>query len=258
MYDYYRDGMQVMPSQNQFNPMAAMPEQMYNPMATMPMQNMYNPMTAMPMQNMHNPMATMPMQNMHNPMATMPMQNMHNPMATMPMQNMFPAVEAATEEELENLFPETYKVISPVVENACDKWMGKFGEKCPSNADVQSMVEDIYKKVEPAVEAAIKKSPVAEERQFFGGGRRVLRDFIGALLIASLIRREEPFLFRDLRGFPVFTFDPICLRMVAIPIQSYVPVTLLKKVYHSLLFRTLQICSRKTFPVIAPGSAVKY
>jgi len=188
MYDYYRDGMQVMPSQSQYNPMAAMPEQMYNPMATMPMQNMYNPM------------ATMPMQNMYNPMATMPMQNMYNPMGTMPMQNMYPAVEATNEEELENLFPETYKVISPVVENACDKWMGKFGEKCPSNADVESMVEDIYKKVEPAVEAAIKKSPVPEERQFFGGGRRILRDFIGALLITNLIRRRR----RPFFGFPGF------------------------------------------------------
>ena len=211
MYDYYRDGMQVMPSQNQYNPMTTMPEQTYNPMATMPMQNMYNPMSTMPMQNMHNPMGTMPeqmfnpmptmpTQNMYNPMATMPMQNMHNPMGTMPMQNMYPTFESANEEELENLYPETYKAISPVVENTCDKWMEKFGEKCPSNTEVESMVEDIYKKVEPAVEAAVKKSPNADERQFFGGGRRVLRDFIGALLIGSLIRRRR----RPFFGFPGF------------------------------------------------------
>ena len=209
MYDYCREGMQLMPTQNH-NPMAAMPEQMHNPMATMPMQNI--PMNTMPMQNMpmgtmpmqNMPMGTMPMQNMpmgtmpmqNMPMGTMPMQNM--PMGTMPMQNMYPAVAGATEEELENLYPETYNVIAPVIEDTCDKWMSKFGEKCPSNAEVDSMVEDIYKKVEPAVEAAVKKSPIAEERQFLGGGRRVLRDFIGALLISSLIRRRR----RPFFGYP--------------------------------------------------------
>ena len=171
MYDYCREGMQIMPTQSH-NPMATLPEQMHNPMATMPAQNMYNPMATMPMQNM--------------------------PMGTMPMQNMYPTVAGATEEELENLYPETYNVIAPAIEDTCDKWMGKFGEKCPSNAEVDSMVEDIYKKVEPAVEAAVKKSPVAEERQFFGGGRRVLRDFIGALLISSLIRRRR----RPFFGYP--------------------------------------------------------
>jgi len=204
MYDYCREGMQMMPTQSQFNPMAAMPEHMHNPMATMPSQNMYNPMPTMPMQNMYNPMATMPMQNMYNPMATMPMQNV--PMATMPMQNMYNPMFAASEEELENLYPETYNVIAPAVEDACDKWMSKFGEKCPSNAEYETMVEDIYKKVEPAVEAAIKKSPVAEERQIFGGGRRILRDFIGALLITNLIRRRRrPFFgFPGFGGFPGF------------------------------------------------------
>jgi hypothetical protein len=206
MYDYCREGMQMMPTQSQFNPMPVMPEHMHNPMATMPSQNMYNPMATMPMQNV--PMQTMPMQNMpmqNMPMGTMPMQNMpmqNMPMGTMPMQNMYNPMFSATEEELEKLYPETYNVIAPAVEDTCDKWMSKFGEKCPSNVEFDSMVEDIYKKVEPAVEAAIKKSPVAEERQIFGGGRRILRDFIGALLITSLIRRRR----RPFFGFPGFGF----------------------------------------------------
>ncbi|NLV36201.1 MAG: hypothetical protein GXY17_05960, partial [Clostridiaceae bacterium] len=50
MYDNYRDGMQMMPTQSQLNPMAALPAQNINPMGTMPMQNI-NPMGTMPMQN---------------------------------------------------------------------------------------------------------------------------------------------------------------------------------------------------------------
>jgi hypothetical protein len=94
-------------------------------------------------------------------------------------------------EDLENLYPQTYNVIMPEVENVCDNWEGKHGDKCPSNKEYESMVADIYKKVEANVEAAIKNSPNPEERQFFGGGRRILRDFTGALLITNLIRRRR-------------------------------------------------------------------
>jgi hypothetical protein len=178
MFDYCNDSMQ-MPMHNMFNPMAAMP-----------VQNAFNPMAAMPAQNAFNPMAAMPMQNMFNPMAAMPTQNMYNPMAVMP------------EEELENLFPQTYKVIQPEVEKACDKLISKFGEKCPGKTDVESMVSDIYDKVEPNIETIIKNSPMAEERQFFGGGRRILRDFITALFISNLIRRRR----RPFFGFPFSPF----------------------------------------------------
>jgi hypothetical protein len=148
----------------------------------LPVQNAYNNAGVMPAQNAYNPM--MPVQNAYNPMV-MPMQNAN----VMPMDyNQF--AEMPTE-DLENLYPETYKAIEPAVESACDKWMGKHGEQCPSKKDFDSMVSDVYNKVESNVEAAVKKSPVAEERQFYGGGRRILRDFIGALLIGSLIRRRR-------------------------------------------------------------------
>lgn len=184
MYNYYRDNAQTLPAQNQFNPMAVSPVQTgYNPMAAMPVQNAFNPMAVSPVQNGYNQMGVMPMQNV------MPMQPQYNPMAAMPT------------EELENMYPKTYNIIQPAVENTCDKMMCKYGDTyTPSADDVESMVEEVFKKVEPEVEAAIKNSPVAEERQFFGGGRRILRDFIGALLVGSLIRRRR----RPFFGYPYF------------------------------------------------------
>lgn len=128
----------------------------------------------------------MPMQNT----GMMPMQNSFNPAAALPIQYNSQFAEMPTE-DLESLYPQTYKAIQPAVENACEKWMGKHGEQCPSKEEFDSMVSDVYNKVESNVEAAVKNSPTAEERQFFGGGRRILRDFVGALLIGSLIRRRR-------------------------------------------------------------------
>ena len=190
MYEFYRENPQIMPAQNTYNPAAAMPEQ-----------NMYNPAATMPMQNMYNPTATMPMQNMYNPAAAMPMQNMYNPMPTMPAQAAPSGVSPA--DQLESMFPETYNIIKPEVEKACDNMMEKKGGKCPTKEEVEAMTNDIAKKIEPAVEAAVKKSPSSEERQFSFGGRRILRDFVGALIITDLIRRR-PFLYPGFYGYPGF------------------------------------------------------
>lgn len=184
MYEYYRENAQIMPTQN-----------MYNPAATMPMQNMFNPAAAMPAsQNMFNPAAAMPMQNMYNPVTTMPAQNAPTPTGVSPA------------EQLENMFPETYNIIKPEVEKACDNLMDKKGGKCPSKSEVEAVTNEIAKKVEPAVEAAVKNSPSAEERQFSFGGRRILRDFVGALLITSLIGRR-PFFYPGFYGYP-YPFFP--------------------------------------------------
>ena len=165
MYCYYRDNANVLPMQNT---------------GMMPTQNSYNPMAAMPVQNAYNPMA-MPVQNAYNPTAALPAQ--YNKFAEMPT------------EDLESLYPQIYNKLQPAVENACENWMGKHGEQCPSKEDYDAMVSDVYNKVEADVEATVKNSPVAEERQFLGGGRRILRDFIGALIISNLIRRRRyPFL----------------------------------------------------------------
>ena len=158
----------------------------------------------MPTQNMYNPAATMPAQNTYNPAATMPMQNMYNPAAAMPAQANPTGVSPA--EHLGNMFPETYNIIKPEVEKACNVLMEKKGGKYPTKEEVESMTNEISKKVEPAVEAAVKKSPSSEERQFSFGGRRILRDFVGALIITDLIRRT-PFYYPGFYGYP-YTFYP--------------------------------------------------
>ncbi len=208
MYSYYRDNANVLPVQD--TGMMPMQNTGMMPMQNagmMPMQNT----GMMPMQNA----GMMPMQNA----GMMPMQNagmmpMQNA-GMMPMQNagMMPMQNAnmlsaqlnqfaeMPTEDLESLYPQTYNAIAPVVESACDKWMGKHGEQCPSKEEFDSMVSDVYNKVESNVEAAVKNSPNADERQFFGGGRRILRDFIGALFITNLIRRRRRPFFGGF-GFP--------------------------------------------------------
>jgi hypothetical protein len=188
MYGYYRDNTSVLPAQNQFNPMTAMPVQnQYNPMMNMPTQNSFNPMMTMPMQNQYNPMMTMPAQNTFNPMMAMPMQNQYNPMPAAPAQNQGNPT-GNLPEQLENLYPKTYNILKPVVENACEKMKGKHGPMhTPNQAEVESMVTDILNKVEPEVEVAVNNGAKPNERLFIGGGRRILRDFIAALLIGSLI-----------------------------------------------------------------------
>ena len=132
MYNYYRDNAGMMPMQNP----GLLPAQNANVMPVqntglMPMSNMDIMPSAniMPMQNM----GLMPSANvmpMHNaglmPAANvMPMCNPCNPMAMMPAQfNQF--AEMPTE-DLENLYPQTYNVIMPVVESTCDNWMGGQG-----------------------------------------------------------------------------------------------------------------------------------
>ena len=182
MYDYYREDIPAMPAQSQFNPMAAMPVQStYNPMMNMPAQTPYNPMMNMPAQAQYNPMMNMPAQAQYNPMMNMPAQSQTNQMA-------------AKSEQLEKMYPKTYQLIKPAVENACENMAGKKGQMyVPTEAELESMITDVYNNVESEVEANIKKSANPEERQFLGGGRRILRDFIGVLLITSLLNRRRPF-----------------------------------------------------------------
>ena len=117
----------------------------------------------------------------------------------MPMEN-YPMV-VMPEYQLEAMYPKTYKIIQPVVESTCDKMLGSHGPMfIPTQDQLEAMIDDVYKRVEADVDIAIKQSPRGRERQFFGGGRRILRDFIGALLITSLIRRRR----RPFFGFPGF------------------------------------------------------
>lgn len=123
---------------------------------------------------------------------TAPMMNVQGQVS--PMMNM-------TQPELESLYPNTYNIIQPEVENMCNKLDAAKGKMyCPNPNELNSMVEEIYKKVESDVEAAVKESPNPGERQFYGGGRRILRDLIGILLVGNLIRRRR----RPFFGYPGF------------------------------------------------------
>ncbi|HOV26331.1 MAG TPA: hypothetical protein PK566_08235 [Pseudobacteroides sp.] len=118
--------------------------------------------------------------------------NQYPQMAAMPTH--YTQVAAMPQEQLEEMYPTTYNIIQPVVENTCDMMANNYGHMfTPNRKQLESMIDEIYKKVEKDVEAATKEGATEGERQFYGSGRRVLRDFIGALLIGSLIRRRRPF-----------------------------------------------------------------
>lgn len=98
------------------------------------------------------------------------------------------------QEQLEAMYPMTYHIINPVVENTCDMMESAYGQMyTPTRKQLENMISDVYDKVEADVDVATQQSPMEKERQFYGGGRRLLRDFIGAMLVGSLIRRRRPF-----------------------------------------------------------------
>jgi hypothetical protein len=105
--------------------------------------------------------------------------------------------------QLETMYPNTYNIISPVVENVCDNMISNNGNmNTITNKQMEAMINDVCKKVEPNVEAEIKKNLPKEERQLYGGSRSLLRDFVGALIIGSLIRRRHPYYGYQDYGYP--------------------------------------------------------
>ncbi len=130
------------------------------------------------------PMGMQPMNMQPTGMQPMGMHNQYNPMVTMP------------EQELENMYPNVYNIVNPVVESHCDQMDMKYGAMyCPTKEQVEAETEQIVKEVENNVLAAIEKDGATAERQLgFGfGGRRLLRDLAGILLIRSLIGRRRPY-----------------------------------------------------------------
>jgi len=111
-------------------------------------------------------------------------------------------VLAEQEKKLEEMYPKTYRIINPHCEKMCDNLMAKYGEDyIPTTAEMEKMIDEIYDKVESEVEKAAKQ---ANERQIFGGGRRLLRDFIAVLLIGNLIRRRRRPFFPGYFGYPFY------------------------------------------------------
>lgn len=116
-------------------------------------------------------------------MQSMDISGQYNPMMTMP------------EQQLENMYPNIYNIINPVVESYCDNIDMKYGKMyTPSKEQLEATTDSILAKVEPDVDAAIGQEAGAAERQLGFGGRRLLRGLIGILLIRSLLgRRRRPF-----------------------------------------------------------------
>ena len=126
-------------------------------------------------------------------MMGMPSQQ-YNPAMAMPTQQYNPMMNM-TQQQLENMYPTTYNIVQPAVENVCDNLMANKGPMyTPTHEEISKMANDIYSNVESEVEAASKK-----ERQFYGSGRFVLNDLVTILLLNSLIRRRRPFY-----GYPGF------------------------------------------------------
>jgi len=145
----------------------------------------YENMAAMPQQ--YNPMATAPQVNcpMMNFGCPMPIQPMYYPMITMP------------EDQLENMYPKTYKIVNPVVQSYCDK-MDVMSN--PSKEQLDEICEKICKDVEADVEKVIAEEGKDDKRQLGVGGRVILRDLVGILLIRELLRRRRFF------GYPGYGF----------------------------------------------------
>jgi hypothetical protein len=122
-------------------------------------------------------------------MQQLPQPNQPYPAASMPAQ-------------LEDMFPKSYYIIQPAVDNACNMIAASYGQGfAPSQTQLESMIDGIYDQVESDVQAAVQESPYEVERQFYGGDRRLLRDFIGALLISSLIRRRPYYVYPPYYGY---------------------------------------------------------
>ena len=109
------------------------------------------------------------------------------------------------EQQLESMYPNIYNIVNPAVEKHCDNIQMMYGNAyIPSKEHIEAATDNILSEVESKVDAEIAKEAGAGERQFGFGGRRVLRNLIGILLIRNLLgRRRRPFGF-----FPGFGFQP--------------------------------------------------
>ena len=115
--------------------------------------------------------------------------NMNNDM------NQFMNMDSGTE-DLERMYPETYRVIYPMVCSACDNVRAPVTEEM-----IDMMTDDIYDRVENDgrinVEVSVEvrnENNSSENRQRMPRRRnRFLRDLIRILLLRELIRRRPRF-----------------------------------------------------------------
>lgn len=161
-------------------------------------------MPCMPMSNMQNNCCPMMDMQSNFPMMGMPsnypMMGMPSNFPVMGMSGNFPMMEMP-QEQLESMYPEMYHVVHPHVKNHCDMFDSKYGMMhTPKREQLESMTDDICRKVEVDVDILINTNREGDDRQIGFGGRRVLRDLVSILLIRELInRRRRPTHFG---GFP--------------------------------------------------------
>ena len=92
-------------------------------------------------------------------MQAMGIPNQYSPMMTMP------------EQQLENMYPNIYNIINPVVEKHCDNMDMKYGTMyCPKKEELEATTDNILAEVEHDVATAIEKEAGMGERQLGFGG----------------------------------------------------------------------------------------
>jgi hypothetical protein len=111
------------------------------------------------------------------------------------------------EQQLTAMYPKCYNIIYPQIMRQCDIIDASNGPmNVPTNEQMERAVDDIVNKVEKDVDAVLMNEyQSAENRQLGYGGRRILRDLAGILLIRELIqrRRRPPYY-----GYPGYGYGP--------------------------------------------------
>lgn len=86
-------------------------------------------------------------------------------------------------DELENYYPEIYKIIYPMVKKACDSNYGSINENV-----IENLTNEIYYSLEGNSQLNEEFESVSETRQF---GNGPLQDLIKILLLRELIGRLQ-------------------------------------------------------------------
>lgn len=150
-----------------------------------------------------NTMGNMDMNNMHSMsnmgMNTMSMNNM-NTMGNMCMNNM--GMNMSSDEDIERLYPEVYRVVYPMVCSSCDRI--QFPGTTVNDEMVTRMTDDIYDQVEAdgrinievnvtteVRESSNSSNSSVETRQRRRPRNRFLRDLIRILFLRELFRRRR-------------------------------------------------------------------
>lgn len=97
------------------------------------------------------------------------------------------------EYQLEEMYPRTYDIIYPEVVHQCDMFdKDSLSMDIPTREDIGRMTDSIVNAIEPQVEAALNSEMRGGEmRQLGFGGRGILRDLVGILLLRELFQRRH-------------------------------------------------------------------